>query len=49
MDKKERLVSGFVTIKIFARTELSFWLGILFRRFVTIKIFARTERCRDDR
>ena len=33
----------FVTIKIFARTELIICVRLAFTRFVTIKIFARTE------
>ena len=34
---------GFVTIRIFARTELFLFPGYCNTRFVTIRIFARTE------
>ena len=37
-------VFSFVTIKIFARTELVNGNGQISDRFVTIKIFARTEQ-----
>ena len=35
---------GFVTIRIFARTELFLELDIFLESFVTIRIFARTEQ-----
>ena len=37
---------GFVTIKIFARTEQALLVFMFDGGFVTIKIFARTEQSR---
>ena len=37
------MINSFVTIKIFARTELLFYRCQVKDGFVTIKIFARTE------
>ena len=40
------MIVGFVTIRIFARTELAAFAGGGNARFVTIRIFARTEHFR---